>query len=294
MATRPPDWQIGPPRRRHRTLWSDLAGIWRGFRRWPLLVQIFIVVVLVILMINLAAILFGNDGGTKVASRSTTTLALPTSSTSTTTTIAPGIPAGDDAAVKTVLDGDSFETASGTKVRLIGLDAPDTETDACYSAEAAKHLEELLPAGRQVRLVYDATRTDRLGRTLAYVFRLPDGLFIDKALLRDGTATLVTTGSLAVNTTYAREFGDAEADAKSAKRGLWGSCSTPVTTRASSGTTATTAEPPEPTSTTPTSAPGTAVVVENEICFLEGQSGVFADGRPAVCRMSDYLRWQAA
>ena len=56
MATRPPDWQIGPPRGRHRTLWSDLAGLWHRFRSLPILVQIIISVVAIVLLVDLLSI----------------------------------------------------------------------------------------------------------------------------------------------------------------------------------------------------------------------------------------------
>ncbi|MGH9280926.1 MAG: thermonuclease family protein [Acidimicrobiales bacterium] len=297
MATRPPDWQIGPPRRQHRTLWSDLAGLWRRFRGLPIIVQLIVALLLLLLVINVLSRIFGSDGDTQVASRSTTT-GVPTTSTSSTTTIAPGIPAGDDTTAKNVLDGDSFETDTGTKVRLIGIDAPDIETNACFAPEATVHLKDLLPPGRAIRLVYDTTRTDRFGRTLAYVYRLPDGLFINRAMLQDGFAIQVTTGAMAANTQYAREFGDAEADAKAAKRGLWGACATTTTAaRASTATTAATTTTPATTTTTAaTTTTAVATVVENEICFVPNATGVLSGGRAAVCAQAadGYYRWRAS
>lgn len=301
MATSPPTWQMGPPHRKPRTLWSDLAGLWRRFRGLPVIIQVIVGVLLIVLIIDLLSILFGSANGTKVASQSTTTA--PTAPTSSTTTIAPGLPAGDDTTVKAVLDGDSFEIENGTKVRLIGIDAPDIETNACFSPEATNHLKELLPPGRPIRLVYDTTRTDRFGRTLAYVFRLPEGLFLNLAMVRDGYAIPVTTGQFAANTMYGREIGDAEADAKAARRGLWAGCASTTTTARSTATTSgavastTTAAP---TTTVPTTTPAptttiTATAVENEICFIPNASGVFADGRPATCALAGdgYYRWRA-
>src|SRR5437588_9087026 len=182
-----PEWQIGPPRPRPRTLWGDLAGLWRRFRGLPIFAQLVGVAVAILVVIALGSLLAGSGGGTNVASRSTTTRR-PGLTVATTTTTLPVLPAGDDKAVKSVIDGDSFETADGVKIRLIGMDAPDVEVDACFSAEATSHLRDLLPAGRSIRVVYDASKTDRFGRTLAYVYRFPDGLFINVAQAKDGYA----------------------------------------------------------------------------------------------------------
>ena len=250
-----PDWQIGPPRRRPRTLWSDLAGLWHRFRALPIAAQLLGAVVVIILVIAIGSLLSGSGGSTNVATRSTTTRPPLTIATTT----IPPLPPGDDKAVKSVIDGDSFETLDGVKVRLIGIDAPDVETDDCFSAEATSHLRDLLPAGRPVRLVYDATKTDRFGRTLAYVYRLPDGLLINVAQVKDGFAVQQSTPP---NTTHDTEISAAATDAKGANRGLWQACSTTTSSSASgsattSGTSATT-EPAttEAPSTTSSTLPG--------------------------------------
>lgn len=49
-----------------------------------------------------------------------------------------------------------------------------------------------LPVGTEVRLVYDVDRTDRYGRTLAYLYRVSDGLFVNLALARDGFGQQLT------------------------------------------------------------------------------------------------------
>jgi micrococcal nuclease len=189
--------------------------------------------------------LFDGDDGTTVASRSTTTVrrTIPT----TTTRPPPPLPPGDDRTVKTVLDGDSFELTDGTTIRLIGIDAPDIEIDACYSAEATAHLKELLPVDKGVRIVYDTTRTDRFGRTLAYVYRLPDGLFVNVAMVRDGFARDMASGS---NTAHADEIATALSDARTAQRGLWQACQATTTAPRTATTRGTAA-------TTTTTEPGT-------------------------------------
>jgi micrococcal nuclease len=246
-----PEWQIGPPRHRPRTLWSDLAGLWHRFRGVPVAAQLIGVAVAILVVIAIATLLTGSDDGTTVASRSSTTRR-GTVPVATTTTLPP-LPPGDDKAIKGVIDGDSFETLDGVKVRLIGIDAPDVETSDCFSAEATSHLRELLPPGRAVRLVYDESTTDRFGRTLAYVYRHPDGMFVNLAVARDGFAIQQTA---APNTRHADEFGAAVAEARAAERGLWKTCSTTTTagrsatTAATSATTAPATTEPETTTTT--------------------------------------------
>ena len=260
-----PDWPTRPLPRRPRTLWSDLAGLWARFRGLCLPVHVILGIVAALVLWGIASLLFGGgDGnGQRVAARSSTTVR-STLPPTTTTTVA--LPPGEDRTVRAVLDGDSFELTDGTKVRLIGIDAPDIETNECFSAEATAHLRELLPANRNVRLVYDTSRTDRLGRTLAYVYRLPDGLFVNIALARDGFVFQLTTPP---NTAHADQIGVAVAEARNARRGVWQACQTTTTasrpaTTAGSGTTAPATTAPGTTTTTAddssaTTSPTTAV-----------------------------------
>ncbi|HEV2069055.1 MAG TPA: thermonuclease family protein [Acidimicrobiales bacterium] len=168
------------------------------------------------------------------------------------------LPAGDDETVQSVIDGDSFELTSGEKIRLIGIDAPDTETGDCFSAEAKAELTELLSPARTVRLVYDVNRSDQFGRTLAYVYRLSDGLFVNLALARDGFAYPARDPS---NTAHADELDAAVTEARDAGRGLWSSCSGGPTTgrnptmsdRPRQGSSRNTTPPRTPPRATPTS-----------------------------------------
>ena len=149
---------------------------------------------------------------------STTTTAPPT----TTTVAAPGIPPGDDATVVRITDGDTLRASVGgteVRVRLIGIDTPEVAQDECYADEATAHLASLVGPGTPVRLVHDAERQDRYGRTLAYVYRLSDGLHVNVAMARDGFAQQLT---IPPNVAHAEEIGAAVAEARAAGRGLWG------------------------------------------------------------------------
>ena len=133
--------------------------------------------------------------------------------------------AGDDTSVERIVDGDTIVVGGGVRVRLIGMNTPETKDPRtgveCFGPEASRHISELLPAGSRVRLVYDVERTDQYDRTLAYVHRLSDGLFVNLALVRDGFAQVATYPP---NVAHVEEFRAAEAEARAAGRGLWGGC----------------------------------------------------------------------
>jgi micrococcal nuclease len=97
--------------------------------------------------------------------------------------------------VTRVVDGDTVDVAGhgGTpqRVRLLGIDAPETAHDgaaaACGADEAAAGLRRLLPVGTTVTVTPDPApgATDKYGRTLAYM-AAPDTPDVALALLRAG------------------------------------------------------------------------------------------------------------
>jgi endonuclease YncB( thermonuclease family) len=97
-------------------------------------------------------------------------------------------PAGPEGTVARVLDGDTFVLADGRHVRLVQLDAPETDENECYAQEAKRTLERLLPPGTSVRIETDPAldKVDRYGRTLAYVEK--NGVDINLELVREGAA----------------------------------------------------------------------------------------------------------
>jgi micrococcal nuclease len=147
--------------------------------------------------------------------------ALPTASAAEGT-----LPAGVDVAVARVVDGDTLLMAGGERVRLIGVDTPETKDPnrpvGCYGKEASTFTASLLPAGTQVRLVGDAEQRDRYGRLLAYVYRRSDGLFVNAELLRRGFAQLLT---IPPNVAHTDEFAAIARQAREGSQGLWSACS---------------------------------------------------------------------
>ena len=100
-----------------------------------------------------------------------------------------GASAGDRVVVVgDIGDGDSFRLEDGERVHMIGIDTPEVDEGECFAIEARDALRELLPRGTAIRLRFDEERTDRFGRTLAYVHRDADDLFVNLELVRLGYA----------------------------------------------------------------------------------------------------------
>jgi micrococcal nuclease len=127
--------------------------------------------------------------------------------------------------VTKVVDGDTFwaddGTPGGIKVRMIGLDAPESRRTGrkeigYYGQESKDYLSAWL-TGKKVRLEYDVGKYDQYHRALAYVF-LEDGTFVNAELLKRGYAIVLTVPP---NVKYADEFIKLQRKARRHKRGLW-------------------------------------------------------------------------
>ncbi len=138
------------------------------------------------------------------------------------------LPAGVDVTVERVVDGDTVVVSGPHTVRLIGVDTPETKDPrravGCYGEEASAFTASLLPRGTRARLVGDVEQRDRYDRTLAYLYRLPDGLFVNAELLRRGYAEVLT---IAPNVAHAEEFAALAGQARSGRVGLWQACANP-------------------------------------------------------------------
>lgn len=123
-----------------------------------------------------------------------------------------------------VIDGDTIEVAIAgvpTTVRYIGVDTPETvhpsEPTGCFGAEASAYNKALV-AGTFVQLERDISDTDKYGRLLRYVY--VDGVMVNYELVRGGYAQVVTYPP---DVRYTDMFRAAEASARTAGLGLWGS-----------------------------------------------------------------------
>jgi endonuclease YncB( thermonuclease family) len=131
---------------------------------------------------------------------------------------------GDPSAgtVADVLDGDTITLTDGRHVRLVQLDAPETDEGECYAGEAKRVLERLLPPGMGVEIETDPAldRRDRFGRILAYAKR--DGTNVNLELVRQGAAAPWFYEGHPGR--YASELLTAARRARAQHRGLWGAC----------------------------------------------------------------------
>ena len=113
--------------------------------------------------------------------------------------------------VARVVDGDTFDTSSGERVRLAGADAPEYGK-GCLGEEAKERLEELI-LGKKV--VVRKVSKDHFGRLVGFVFR--EDFFVDKAMVEEGLAK----ASSGEDEEYGVSLLTAENQAKEAGRGVW-------------------------------------------------------------------------
>ena len=118
-----------------------------------------------------------------------------------------------------VVDGDTLLLDGDERVRLIGIDTPETvdpRRPVQYFGKEAAAFTRRMAEGKRVRLDYDQERTDRYGRTLAYVF-LEDGTFLNAEIIRQGYAHAYTRFPFQ----YSDQFRAYEREAREQRRGLW-------------------------------------------------------------------------
>lgn len=132
-----------------------------------------------------------------------------------------------DATVVRIIDGDTIvaHAADGTdlgRIRVLGIDAPETDPAECHAEEATAAAVELLQ-GRSVTLSNDPTQWERdvYDRILAYV-DLEDGTDFAEHMLTEGHVRQLDHGDIP----YQRRgtYQAAEDAAQAREDGLWGAC----------------------------------------------------------------------
>ncbi len=126
-----------------------------------------------------------------------------------------------------VIDGDTIVVSPNERVRLIGVDTPETvhpnKAVQCFGKDA-KEFTRSMVEHRAIRLVLDETNRvrnhkDRYGRTLAYVY-FDDGTMLNAELIRRGYAHAYTRFPFR----HVVEFRQLERIARGQAVGLWASC----------------------------------------------------------------------
>ena len=136
----------------------------------------------------------------------------------------PGAARAETGRVERVVDGDTLVMDDGERVRLIGVDTPETKRPGspveCFG-KAASAFTERLVEGERVELELDVEERDRYGRLLAYVTRARDDLDVNAELLRRGYATALTVPP---NVRRADRYARLARRARREGRGLWDAC----------------------------------------------------------------------
>ena len=149
-------------------------------------------------------------------------LILPTQCVFSYSCTSDGLSAPEKAKVKFVYDGDTLLLTDKRKIRIIGVDTPETkhhkQKEQAYAAKATEALRELLKRfHNQVSLQYGAQRKDRYSRILAHVF-LADGTNISNWLLERGFAK---TLAIPPNIKLANCYKTVEEDAQIQSLRIW-------------------------------------------------------------------------
>ena len=124
--------------------------------------------------------------------------------------------------VRRVVDGDTLLLASGARVRLQGIDTPETVLEdhpvERWGPEATQFAKDFVRrADSRVRLTFSLERKDRHDRFLAFVW---DGdIMLNEELVRAGLAHARL--NYRYSGTMKRRLAKAQEEARAAKRGLW-------------------------------------------------------------------------
>jgi len=156
--------------------------------------------------------------------------------------------------IEHVYDGDTFRLSNGEKVRLTGIDTPESSHNAKLTRDAQRsgqnkdaiiamgkesaQFTASIAEGRRVRLEYDVQARDKYSRVLAYVYllvcegactieavqghhyvTLDDGVydFLNATLVKSGYAQAYT---IPPNVKYRDLFRQLQREAREQKRGL--------------------------------------------------------------------------
>ena len=121
--------------------------------------------------------------------------------------------------VKRVIDGDTLLLINGERVRLIGVDTPETkhpQKPVQYFGREAYLFTKQMIDGKEARFEFERQKRDRYGRLLAYVYLL-DGTFFNAEIIKQGYGFAYTRFPFK----YMEEFRRYQREARENRRGLW-------------------------------------------------------------------------
>jgi len=125
------------------------------------------------------------------------------------------VPQDYNMTVTEVVDGDTFYLGNGDKIRMLGINTP--ESGRPYAQEATDFLTNMI-LGKEVTLVNDSKNgdSDSYGRLLAHVY--VDDTFVNYEIIKAGYAFWYPYTS---GTDFDTEYEEAQASASNNKAGLW-------------------------------------------------------------------------
>ena len=131
-------------------------------------------------------------------------------------------PNGEPVLIRYVHDGDTLILSDDRRIRLIGVNAPETAQDGraaqALAIQARDHLRRLLFAhANKARAVYGPDKQDRHGRYLANLW-LADDSNLTAELLREG---LGWTVAIPPNIHFLNCYLESEQSARAAAKGVW-------------------------------------------------------------------------
>lgn len=119
-----------------------------------------------------------------------------------------------------VVDGDTLVLQNDERVRLIGVDTPETKHPSKpvepFGPEASSFTKRAVE-GKVVRLKFDREKRDRYQRLLAYVYL--DEWCLNEELIRAGYSQCVTRYPF--DRSMEARFQLAEDEARGSRRGIW-------------------------------------------------------------------------
>ena len=129
-------------------------------------------------------------------------------------------PVAAEVQVLRVVDGDTLLVEGNQRVRMLGIDTPETKHPTLppepFGAEATEFTEHVV-TGHTIRLEFDIERYDDYGRILAFVF--VDGMMLNEQLVAAGLATAEPQYSF--RSDYKKRLIAAEKNAKAQHLGIW-------------------------------------------------------------------------
>jgi micrococcal nuclease len=131
---------------------------------------------------------------------------------------------GDTVEANAVTAGNPIPNTDRVIIRLLGIDAPEvhgaTGKPQCYSRDAYKELQRLLPNASTAWVVADKQLHDQYQRYLLYVWNAK-GVFVNLQMAQGGYVRIL---SIKPNVTRQAAIDKAVNEAEAARRGLWGIC----------------------------------------------------------------------